>query len=166
MRGLSLSLLLVLTGCGPILKFDVEQDLQEQTVQGNILAGVLPSFLSSPFAITVDLKAETAKRGTGPVRRAYLRTFTLAITPHANPQGNFDFIDEVHMFVEAPGQTKAEVATLKPVPKSQKSLTFEVHEVDLVPYINAGATISATATGKQPAADTTFDGHIKIEAQI
>jgi hypothetical protein len=162
-----LLLLPLLSACGAV-KFNVDQDLAQETVQGSPLGGVLPqSFLPNPFKLTIDIKAEVAKRGTGPAQKAFLRSLTLAITPHDAPQGNFDFLSEVHLFVEGVGVTKAEVAKLQPVPKSATKLDFTlVPDVDLLPYINAGATITATATGNQPNMDTSFDGHVTVEVDI
>jgi hypothetical protein len=46
-------------------------------------------------------------------------------------------------------------------------LTFTITpDVDLLPYIQAGADISATATGTQPAMDTSFDGHVTVTVHI
>jgi hypothetical protein len=167
-RGSRVLLLLVplLASCGAV-KFDVEQDLAAQSVPGSVLGGVLPSFLPNPAKLNIDIQAEVAKRGTGPAKAAYLKSLTLAITPHDAPSGNFDFISEVHLSVEAPGVEKKEIARLIAVPKSTVKLTFDiVPDVDLLPYIAAGATISATASGTQPRMDTTFDGHVDVEVRI
>src|SRR5262245_12554231 len=98
---------LLLGGCGA-LGFDVGQDLTEQTVQGsaNPLAGLVPGFLTSPVPITVDLSAETAKRNTGPASHAFLSSLSLSATPHDKPSGNFDFLTEVHVFVESQNNGK------------------------------------------------------------
>jgi hypothetical protein len=152
--------------CGA-LKFDVEQDLANQTVPGSALGGVLPSFLPNPTKLNIDIQAEVAKRGTGPAKAAYLKSLTLQITPHDTPRGNFDFISEVHLSVEAAGVAKKEIAKLTSVPKGAVKLTFDiVPEVDLLPYISAGASITATASGTQPATDTSFDGHVDVEVRI
>jgi hypothetical protein len=162
----ALFLLPLLTACGAV-HFDVDQDLDQSTVTGSVLGGVLPALLPNPLKLNIDIKAEVAKRGTGPAKKALLKSLTLSITPHDAPVGNFDFLDEVHLFVEAPSIDKAEVAKLAPVPKSATKLDFTIVEgVDLLPYVNAGATISATATGTQPRMDTSFDGHVTVEVDI
>lgn len=149
------------------MKFDVETDLVEQTVQGNALGGLLPSFIANPARLDIDIRSEVAKRGTGPAKAAYLKELSLSITPHAAPQGNFNFLDEAHLFVEGPGLEKKEIAKLQPVPRAMTKITFDLTpEVDLLPYINAGASISATAMGTQPTMTTKFDGHIVIEVRI
>lgn len=169
LRGSGLLLCLAATGCG-IIGFDVEQDLPEQRVNGNPLGGVLPSFVPTPFKLTVDIKAESEKRGTGPATQATLKELTLSVTPKNNPSGNFDFLDEVRIAISAPSDTKlpkVEIARIVPVPKSATVLKFEVvPNIDLLPYINAGAEMNATATGKQPARDVTFDGRVVVAVKL
>jgi hypothetical protein len=160
--------LLALGGCG-LIAFDVDQDLPEQTIQGNPLGGVLPGAVGSPFALNVDLKTETQKRNTGPASSANLSALRFTATPHAAPAGNFDFVDEIHVFIDSPGSPlpKKEIASLKPVPKGQTTINLAVTSgVDLLPYINAGAEITATATGRQPSQDFHFDGHVTITVHI
>ncbi len=159
-------LFLVLCSCGAV-SFDVEQDLQRQLIQGNPLGGILSSaFLPNPYSLNIDLKAEVAKRGTGPATKAFLKSLKFDIAADT-PNANFDFVDETRLFVEGPGLSKVEIARKVPVPNGLKTLEFEVvPDVDLLPYINAGATITATATGSQPAADTAFTGKVIVEVRI
>ncbi|MEW5737659.1 MAG: hypothetical protein AB1938_01970 [Myxococcota bacterium] len=166
MRSWLVTLAFFLASCGAI-RFEVEQAISEQRVPGSPLGGILPDFFPNPFRLTIDVKAETEKRGTGPATAAFLKSLTLNATPAGNPSGTFDFLDEVHVFVEAPGLSRVEVATLKPVPKGQTSVSFTiVPDVNLLPYVNAGATMSTTATGTQPARDFTFDGKAVFEVRI
>lgn len=156
----------LISGCGTV-RFDVEQKLDEQRVMGNPLGGVLPTLLPNPFKLTIDVKTETEKRGTGPASAAYLKTLTLSATPAGNPSGNFDFLDEVHVFIEAPGLQKTEIATLKLVPRGATTVTFTpVKDVNLLPYVNAGASLTTTATATPPARDFTFDGRVVLEIRI
>ena len=158
-------------GCGAI-GFDVSQDVPEQTVQGSPLGGLLPSFLPQPFPITINVQQETAKRSTGPASSANLKQVEFQITPHASPSGNFDFVDEIHIFV-APSSGSGsslpmvEIANLKPVPKGQTTIDLSiVSGIDLLPYINAGASISATASGHQPTQTVTYDGTVVVTVHI
>jgi len=162
-------LAVVLTGCG-LVSFDVDQALPEQTVRGSALGGILPSFLPNPIALDINLKSETQKRGTGPATRATLKSLTLTATPHANPSGNFDFLDEAHILISAPSNPslpKVEIATLQPAPRGKTEVRFDVVPgIDLLPYINAGSQIESQAKGTQPAKDVTFDGHVVVNVQI
>jgi hypothetical protein len=156
-------------GCGAI-SFDVDQAVPEQQVNGSPLGALLGSFLPQPFAVTIDVKQETARRSTGPATSANLKTIVFRATPHDAPRGNFDFVDEIHIFVEAAAGSalpKVEIATLKPVPKGLTTLTLDVVPgIDLLPYINVGAVISATASGRQPAQTVTYDGAVTVTVHI
>ncbi|HEY2744852.1 MAG TPA: hypothetical protein VGL86_09530 [Polyangia bacterium] len=158
------------SGCGAI-SFDVSQAVPEQQVPGSPLGGLLPSFLPQPFAITIDVQQETAKRSTGPASSANLKSVSFAITPHDAPSGNFDFVDEIHIFV-APSSSGSslpmvEIANLAPVPKGQTTIDLTiVPKIDLLPYINAGASISASASGHSPPQTVTYDGTVVVTIHI
>ena len=161
----AIALLLTLTGCGA-LSFDVDQDLPEQRIQGSPLGALLPSFLA-PIPLSIDVRSETQKRSTGPATSANLKSLSFAATPHAMPSGSFDFGDEIHITVAASGLPTKEIATLKPVPKGQAKIDLTVVPgIDLLPYLKAGATISATASGHQPSMDFTFDGHVTVTIHV
>jgi hypothetical protein len=168
MKALVLAMAVAAAGCGA-LAFDVSQDVPEQQVPGSPLGGLLPSFLPTPFPITINIEQETAKRSTGPARSANLKQVQFRITPHDAPSGNFDFVDEIHIYVEPTSGAlpKVEIANLKPVPKGQTTLDLHiVPDIDLLPYINVGAKISATASGRQPAQTVTYDGSVTVTVHI
>lgn len=162
-RWVPLSLSFVFLSCGAI-QFDVTQALAEQTVPGSPLGGILPAFLPNPLQLTVDVKAETEKRGTGPATAVFLKSLRFAATKSS---GTFDFLDEVHVFIEGPNLPKREIANVSPVARGLTELGFLiVPKENLLPYVNAGATLSATATGRQPAKDFTFDGQLVLDIRI
>jgi len=160
---------LAVAGCGTIA-FDVSQSVPEETVQGSPLGGLLPSFLPQPFPFTIDVKSETQKRDTGPARSASLKSIQFQATPHGSASGTFDFVDEIHIRVSAPAgpsMPTLEIARTQPVPKGLTTLELDVVPgIDLLPYINAGATLSATATGRQPAKTFTYDGVVIVTVHI
>lgn len=149
-------------GCGAV-SFDIDVPVPQQTVPGSVLGGILPAFLPTPFALNVDVKAETAKRNTGPATSASIKSIVF----RATSSGTFDFVDGIHIFVEGSNLPKKEVASLDPVPKGKTSIDLAiVKDVDILPYVSAGATLSASATGRQPAKDFTFDGTVKITIHV
>ena len=157
-----------LLGCGGI-PFDVGQDLVEQRVPGSPIGGILPSFIAVPIPLTIDISAETQKRSTGPARSAQLKSLTLRATPKDMPSGNFDFLEEVHIFIAARDGSlpEKEIARLQPTPKGQTSVQFTiVPDVDLLPYVNKGAQITSSAKGTQPQREFRFDGRIEITVRI
>jgi hypothetical protein len=169
-KALVLAAAALASGCGAI-GFDVSQSVPEQQVPGSPLGGLLPSFLPQPFPITIDIKQETAKRSTGPASSANLKQVEFEMTPHGQSSSTFDFVDEIHIFV-APSSAGSslpmvEIANLKPVPKGQTKIDLTiVPGIDLLPYINAGASISATASGHQPAQTVTYDGTVVVTVHI
>ena len=168
MRSMAL-VVLVSSGCG-LVSFDVTAVIPEQTVPGSPLGGILPSFLAAPVPLQVDLRQETQRRSTGPARTARLSSITLAATPHDSPSGNFDFLDQIHVYVDSANDSslpKREVAKLEPVPRGQTSLSLAiVPDVELLPYINQGAEISAQATGRQPTREFHYDGVVVIKVGL
>ena len=159
---------LLLVGCGT-QSFTVEQDLPAQTVQGDPLGGLLGSVFPSAFALSIDLKAEEQKHDTGPASHVYLQSMSLSVTPHDSPMGNFDFLDEIHLFAASmkTPDAKVEIANKAPVPKGLTVLPFDVlPNVELLQMVQSGVKITATATGRQPAQDTSIDGHVVIEVKI
>ena len=153
------------SGCG-LLSFDVSQDIPAQTVPGSPLGALLPVSL---FAIpmNVDIQSETAARGTGPASSATLKSVSLTIT---SPSGaTFDFVDSIAIRVSSTGNTslpEVEIARLEPVPGTATIVIPPTGSVDLLPYIEAGATITATASGHMPASDTTYVGTVVITIHV
>ena len=170
-KAIAIAFSVAAAGCGAI-SFDVSQAVPEQQVPGSPLGGILPSFLPQPFPVTIDVKQETEKRSTGPASSANLKQVEFQVTPHGQSSSTFDFVDEIHIYV-APSSSASsslpmvEIARLSPVPKGQTKIDLTiVPGVDLLPYINAGASISASASGHQPAQTVTYDGTVVVTIHI
>jgi hypothetical protein len=150
------------SGCG-LLSFDVSQDIPQQTVPGSPLGALLPVSL---FAIpmNVDIRSETAGHGTGPANSVTLSSVTLTVTSPAG--ATFDFVDSIIINVSAPGLPDVEIARLQPVPGTSTISIPPDAGIDLLPYINAGATITASASGHMPASDTTFVGKVVVTVHV
>lgn len=153
-------------GCG--LPFTLGQDVPEQSVPADPNPIPLPvgqSLFQIP--LTIDLQSEIEQRNTGPAKSVRVRSLTLAATRNS---GNFDFLDEVHIFI-APAQGNAlpevEIATLNPVPTGATSVSFTiVPNVELLPYIQQGARVTSRVTGRYPAQEFYFNGHLRITVYI
>ena len=167
MKALVLVAASLVSGCG-LIGFDVTQSIPEQTVPGSTLGALLPSFLPAPFPINIDVKQQEQAHNTGPASSANLKSLTFAATPHAMPCGNFDFVDEIHVFMPL-SRSALPMVEIANSPRDQGSndtnLTV-LPNIDLLPYINAGATISAQASGHSPTQDFTYDGSVVITIRI
>jgi hypothetical protein len=154
-------LALTLGGCS-LISFDVSAEIPPQTVPGSPLGALLPASLFQ-VPINVDIASETAARGTGPASSATLKSLTLTVT---SPSGaTFEFLDSITIFVSAPNLPEMEIAELSPVPDTASISIPPTAGVNLLPYINAGITITARASGHMPSQDVTFDGTVVIKVQ-
>jgi hypothetical protein len=98
-----------------------------------------------------DGQHRVADQGPGhrPGHSASLKSLELSITAPAGE--TFEFLDTLSIKISADGLEQREIAVLKDVPAQARISLQVVGEVDLLPYINKGATLSATASGHQPA---------------
>jgi hypothetical protein len=156
--------LLPIVACGK-LGFDIEQDIPEQQVEGHPLAPLLLPEFGFAFPLSIDLESQTQAQGTGAVSSASLKSFELSLT---SPAGEtFEFLDSIAISISAPGLETKMVAGLADVPAQPRiSLQIVVPEVDLLPYIQKGATMKATATGHVPRQTVRFEGTVVIRVKI
>ncbi|MFZ5442231.1 MAG: hypothetical protein ACOZQL_19640 [Myxococcota bacterium] len=156
--------LVLLSSCGA-LRFDVKQPIPAQEVPGASWANLLTSLLPAPIRLSIDVELETEKQGTGPATSAGLDALTLRALEGNG--GTFDFLDAVSVSIGGAGLPTQEVARLRPVPRGQRELTFDVSPgVDLLPYLKQGATLSTSVTGAVPSSTFTFDGEVVVEIRI
>jgi hypothetical protein len=155
---------LALGGCG-ILSFDVSNDIPPQTIAGSPVGALLPPSLFS-IPTNVNISTETASRGTGPAKSATLSSLTLTVTMPSD--GTFDFLTSISITVSSAGGglPEKEIARLEPVPGTKTISIPPIGGVDLLPYINAGATISAAASGHMPSRDVTFNGKVVVTIHV
>jgi hypothetical protein len=165
MARLALPVLLALSSSCGLLRFDVAEAIPPQEVPGAGWASFLTGLLPAPFRLSLDVETETEKQGTGPATSAGLRSLELRALSGAPL--TFDFLDTVSVSVGASGLPTQEVARLRPVPRGQTRLSFDVSpEVELLPYLQRGATLSTSVTGQAPATTFTFDGEVVVEVRI
>jgi hypothetical protein len=154
--------LLALAGCG-LVKFDVGEDIPAQTIPGSPLGSLLPaSLFSLPLHIDVDSSAKA--HGAGVATSAYLKSLGFTVTMPAGD--TFAFLDSISIKISATGLPEKEIATLSPVPSATTIQLHPTANVDLLPYLKAGPTITASAGGHVPAHDVTFDGKLVVTIKI
>lgn len=84
---------------------------------------------------------------------------------------DFDFVKSIVVSIErrksGSALPRTKIAELTMRPPGAKELVLQTYpEVELLPYINEGCQVSATATGNQPPDDVTFDGLVTVRAKI
>jgi hypothetical protein len=151
------SLSLLMAGCGSDV--DVEQEIPEQEVPGNFLAATL-ALVGFTIPIEVSVESQEEAHDTGRAHTAALKSMQLTITA---PSGEtFEFLDRIRIEVSAVGMPGALVAHLDDVPaRSQIALTV-VSQVDLLPYINRGAKLTAMVSGHAPRQTLRYKGRVVI----
>jgi hypothetical protein len=161
----AVALLPALAGCG-LVSFDVGQDVPPQTIMGSPIGALVPATLFS-LPLNIDLSAETASRGTGPAKSANLTSLTLSVSSPAG--GTFDFLTSITFSVTSPGDPslpEVVIAKLQPVPGKAAISVPPTPGVDLLPYIKAGASIKASASGHQPSQDTVVTGKVVVTVHV
>jgi hypothetical protein len=159
---------LTVLACSEIGAFAVERDIPER----RITAGRAESVLAAGGTdFVTDLSGDI---GDAPVSGVRLGELTLSVTSTAEPAGDHDdfgFLREVRVFIEPVGADDAlprrEIATLTDIPQGATTLSFDLEDVDLLPYLESGPVrFVITGSGAPPPDDITFDGHIAISAEV
>jgi hypothetical protein len=157
-----LLVLLLVTGCG-IADFDVTQDVPEQRVPGSPLPAILGQFFDVP--VEIQIQEQIAARETGPVDSVRLTSLVLDITATAEGSDDMDdfaFVERVDIFVESSrsGSSLPRVLVASVIdPGLTRRLDFEpVPDLNLLPYVNEGARMTADGQGSAPEDDVTYAG--------
>jgi len=155
-RALAACLVTTMIGCG-VTDFDVDQPVQQQTIQGSGIPAPLAAIF--PLPLNLDLESKIKAKDTGPIDSVTLSSLTLHISSSG---GDWSFVTNVDVFVESTksGTTlpKVKIASVSQ-PGAVQTLTFVVeHGVNLKPYIDEGSQVDSSGSGTQPTRDVTFDG--------
>jgi hypothetical protein len=153
-------------GCG-IISFDIDQDIPPSIIYGDPNATAIIDAGGTPQPLMLDIQAETQSRHTGPASSAHLKSLSFTITDPAD--GTFYFASEVRIFLiphMGSSLSTIEIANLKPVPATTHIDMVPIPGIDILPYANEGADITATATGFFPPVDTTYVGHVTVTVKI
>ncbi len=160
------------TGC-QTSAFDVSLNITEQRQTGGA-AGTISTFLPTPYVVIVNLADEAKIRGINPPKKAYIKDLSFAITSTARPVGDidtFDYLNTVEFFLE-PTRVGSQLQKLKvadipskegPAGEISPRLTSNL---DILPLLNEGARMVATATGNLPPDDVSYNGQIVIGVDV
>jgi hypothetical protein len=152
-------------GCGSI-SFDVSQTIPDTFIQGDPTS--MPLIGTNQAPLMLDIQAETSQRHTGPASSAYLKDLWFRIKIPVN--GTFYFASSVQILLVPKNPMSRlptkKIAELTPIPSDNLIHLKPVPGVDMLPYANEGADISATAVGRLPMEDTTYDGYVVVQVNI
>jgi len=159
-------------GCQPS-NFEMTLDLPERRQSANP-AGAITTFLPTPFVFVVNLTDEAKIRNANPPRQAFLKDLSFSITSTARPVGDidtFDYLNTAEFFVEPtrPGSVLEKVKVA--IVPSKQGPTGEfwpslVSNVNLLPLLQEGAHLTATATGVTPPDDVSYSGKIVLSVDV
>lgn len=147
----------VLGGACSLAEFDIEQNIPEQTIQGTPF-GVLAQFFDIP--IQIEIQAKIKEQETGPIDSITLKSLVFRVTSDDDDWG---FVDSVDLFVDSTkeGSSLSQHVKVahgdKPGAITSYSLT-SVSGVNLLPYVEEGAELTAEAKGSAPPDDVSFAG--------
>ena len=168
---------LLLCGCGDkgFGSFTFTETSQEATVQGGGLGTLLPvDNLLPPLRLTIDLEEELESRDASGADGVYLTGLAMEITDTAMADGDvddFDFIDEVNVFVESTSQGSSldsiQIATLRDVPSDAMRVEFDVDDsIDLKPYIEEGIRLTTKGSAEVPEDDTSLQALVTLTVDV
>lgn len=166
----SVGAILMLAGCGDgLLRFDVDKDIDEQTIDGQTSPCSLGDPLGLTFfdmpPVTVSQEEDFPEQPTtvDRVQSATLKSLRLSLTNNSQ-ESNWDWLDTLYVYVNAEGQDEAQVAHSDPVKEGVQTIHMEPADTNLAPYVKAdnGFTLTSDATGCPPSSDVAFDGRLVL----
>lgn len=149
-------------GCSDIIDFDITQPVPEQRVQGSPLPGPLAALF--PLPLDLDLSAKIKEQDSGPIDSITIESLSLTITDAARPGGDADdwsFVESIHVFVKSSRQgstlPRVEIANVG-APGAVTTLTFQVTDVNIKPYVDEGSIVESEGRGMLPPDDVSYSG--------
>jgi hypothetical protein len=162
------ALLLLVAGeagsCG-WFSFNTTVDIAPQVIPGDAHAAAAPATTMTVSAIKLDPKNLPSNAGLA--NSVKLSSLTLKVVMPGS--GSFDFLSAVSLTISAPsgsGLPDRQIATGAPKPGARELTLDPTGDVDLLPYVEAGATILVTGTGRAPLIDTTVAGQAVLTVSV
>ncbi len=160
--------MMAIAGCAA-LPLPVNINIREQAdvEGGTALEGMLGGFQFSRFA-ALDVTQSQEFQNTGAsrqhIQRASVSVLALTVLSPANQ--DFNFIEEIAFFAEAPGQPRQRIAR-KVVPRGVRHFDLDLDGIDLTPYVKAESMrITTEVKGRRPASDTRLQVHMGLSMGV
>lgn len=169
MRALSLSLPLMLVGCGGSLAH-IEVDFSDTTTVpgGSVLSELLGGLGFNDFA-SMDLTeaSELENQGVQPGDIEDVRLITLELEAIDPPGADLSFLSSMDVDVEAPSIASALVASQDQFPAGQSKVEFNLEDLDLTEYVvSESMTLTTDVSGNLPPEDTTVEAYVVLDVGV
>jgi hypothetical protein len=165
---LTACLFITATGCGDMLAFPVEAEVNEFTVPGNPYGHHEGASLATDAVPPVDVDIPTSIR---PGSLALL-SLELELTPTAFTEGgkyDLTFLEGIDVYMQPKDPTSTLPTVLiaswrGPAPKTDTVIALDVvARYDLSPYLESGFVFNMRAAGVVPYSDVTMCGRVAFE---
>ncbi|HVR61097.1 MAG TPA: hypothetical protein VMU50_04315 [Polyangia bacterium] len=151
-------------GCG-LISFDTTVDIGPSVVPGSPAAASGGATVMTMTDIPIDKKNLPSNADLADSVK--LSSLTLRVTAPAG--ATLDFLSSMTLTIFAPaasGLPPRQIAIGTPDPGATEVTLKPTGDVDLLPYIQAGAVVRAVGTGRSPAADTTLAGKAVLTVSV
>jgi hypothetical protein len=159
MKTLAALMLIAVAGCS-VADFDVTRAIPSETIVGTERLPAASPDTAQPLEVPLHQVVDSSS--TGFVNSIYLSDLTLDITS----TGDWSFVQSMDLYIASTmsGSTLPKVVVASAsAPGAVTKLNLVItSDVNLVPYVNEGAVLTATASGTLPSHDVTLDGQYTL----
>lgn len=163
MRHLIVALFTLAAGCNLQIPIPDVQ-LGEFSIEGRDPALVLDQESLGTSEIPPDFLPEN----TGPISGLQLTALVLRVSEAGRADGDddFGFLSHVEAYIFAEGLPRALVARVDNQVASDSLVLLATPNVDLIPYLDAGATLELVASGSTPPTNITFTAEANLVVNL
>jgi hypothetical protein len=113
---------------------------------------------------TSEIAPDFLPEHTGPISGLQLTALVLRVSEAGRADGddNFGFLSHVEAYLSAEGVGRALVAQVDNQVSSDSLVLLATPNVDLIPYLDAGATLELVASGSTPPTAITFTAEANL----
>ena len=130
-------------------------------------AGALSPEALQPISLTLKGSQELQGQAALGFVRVTVDHVDLNVVPPSQSGQNWDFLDSIRLFANAPGHSPVLVAVLDPVPRGQTSIRIKGTDADISDIASEDEfEVSGQVSGRPPCADVYFDGDAAFEVSL
>lgn len=153
---------------GGLASIEIERQGRAEIPKGTVVEDLLGEVgLEDLMKMDLTTASELENQGVedGDLRHVHLQGFTLAV--EAPDDQDLSFLDEVEIYVEAPGLERRRVAAQSDFPEGARSVALELAEIDVVDYVvSESMTLTSEVSGRRPAQATTLLATVRFDVVV